>query len=79
MIKGSNKNKRDIIQMRIEQRKNQRLMEEQALQEAMEKELQGKMGKHTKYKPMSTRQELNFENMFGSGIKIMRKNKLLKK
>jgi len=78
MIKGSNKNKRDIIQMRIEQRKNQRLMEEQALQEAMEKELKGKMGKHTKYKPMSTRQELNFENMFGSGIKTMRKNKLLK-
>ena len=78
MIKGSNTNKRDTIQMRIEQRKQKRLMEEQALQEAMEKELQGKMGKHTKYKPMSTRQELNFENMFGSGQK-MRKNKLLKK
>jgi len=38
MIKGSNTNKRDTIQMRIEQRKNRRLMEEKALQEAMEKE-----------------------------------------
>jgi hypothetical protein len=73
MIKGSNTNKRDTIQMRIEQRKNRRLMEEQALQEAMEKELKGKMGKHTKYKPMSTRQELNFENMFGGNS--IKKNK----
>ena len=78
MIKGSNKNKRDTIQLRLMNRKNRRLMEEQALQEAMQKELQGKMGKHKKYKPMSVRQELNFENMFGSGQK-MRKNKLLKK
>ena len=78
MIKGSNTNKTDTIQMRIEQRKQKRLMEEQALQEAMEEELKGKMGKHKKYRPMSVRQELNFENMFGSGQK-MRKNKLLKK
>ena len=77
MIKGSNTNKRDTIQMRIEQRKQKRLMEEQALQEAMEKELKDKMGKHKKYKPMSVRQELNFENMFGGNT--TKKNKLAKK
>ena len=77
MIKGSNTNKRDTIQMRIEQRKQKRLMEEQALQEAMEEELKSKMGKHKKYKPMSVRQELNFENMFGGNS--IKKNKLAKK
>ena len=77
MIKGSNKNKRDTIQLRLMDRKNRRLMEEKALQEAMEKELKGKMGKHKKYKPMSVRQELNFENMFGGNL--IKKNKLAKK
>ncbi len=75
MIKGSNKNKRDTIQLRIMDRKNRRLLEEQALQEAMENELKGKLGKHKKYKPMSIRQELNFDNMFGGG-KTIKKNKL---
>jgi len=77
MIKGSNKNKRETIQLRLMDRKNRRLMEEKALQEAMEKELKGKMGKHKKYKPMSVRQELNFENMFGGNT--IKKNKLAKK
>ena len=74
MIKGSNKNKIETIQLRLMDRKNKRLMEEQALQEAMEKELKGKFSKHKKYKPMSIRQELNFDNIFG-GDKTIKKNK----